>query len=83
MNIFFALKGSKLFILIIDKGIFLTYDPWAKSMLLRSTDFFFPGFRCLYIFIYNMNSVLPCNIILPYFGEVLVNSLSLQNYEDF
>ena len=31
----------------------------------------------------NMNSVLPSNRILPYFEEVLVNALSLQNYGDF
>ena len=31
----------------------------------------------------NMNSVLPSNRVLPYFEEVLVNALSLQNYGDF
>ena len=31
----------------------------------------------------NMNSALPSNRILPYFEEVLVNALSLQNYRDF
>ena len=31
----------------------------------------------------NMNSALPSNRILPYFEEVLVNALSLQNYGDF
>ena len=31
----------------------------------------------------NMNSTLPSNRILPYFEEVLVNALSLQNYGDF
>ena len=30
-----------------------------------------------------MNSVLTSNRILPYFEEVLVNALSLQNYGDF
>ena len=30
-----------------------------------------------------MNSALPSNRILPYFEEVLVNALSLQNYGDF
>ena len=30
-----------------------------------------------------MNSALPSNKILPYFEEVLVNALSLQNYRDF
>ena len=30
-----------------------------------------------------MNSALPSNIILPYFEEVLVNALLLQNYGDF
>ena len=31
----------------------------------------------------NMNSALPSNIILPYFEEVLVNALLLENYGDF
>ena len=31
----------------------------------------------------NMNSALPSNRILPYFEEVLVNALPLQNYGDF
>ena len=31
----------------------------------------------------NMNSVLPSSRILPYFEEVLMNALSLQNYADF
>ena len=31
----------------------------------------------------NMNSALPNNRILPYFEEVLVNALSLQNDGDF
>ena len=31
----------------------------------------------------NMNSALPSNEILPYFEEVLVNALLLQNYGDF
>ena len=31
----------------------------------------------------NMNITLPNNRILPYFEEVLVNALSLQNYGDF
>ena len=34
-------------------------------------------------FAQNMNSALPSNRILPYFEEVLVNALSLQNYGDF
>ena len=31
----------------------------------------------------NMNSAIPSNRILPYFEEVLVNAISLQNYGDF
>ena len=31
----------------------------------------------------NMNNALPSNRILPYFEEVLVNALLLQNYGDF
>ena len=59
-------------------------------MLLRSTekfDFFlqFSDFDISLStnFAENMNSALPSNIILPYFEEVLVNALSLQNYGDF
>ena len=31
----------------------------------------------------NMNSAIPNNRILPYFQELLMNALSLQNYGDF
>ena len=31
----------------------------------------------------NIISALPSKRILPYFGEVLLNALSLQNYGDF
>ena len=34
-------------------------------------------------FVENMNSALPSDRILPYFEEVFVNALSLQNYWDF
>ena len=45
----------------------------------------FPDFDIFFStnFAENMNSVLPSNRILPYFEEVLVNALSLQNYGDF
>ena len=59
-------------------------------MLLRSTEKYviFCSFQILIYFYLptfaeNMNSVLPSNRILPYFEEVLVNALSLQNYRDF
>ena len=58
-------------------------------MLLRSTEnLIFLQFSDFDIFLStifaeNMNSAPPSNIILPYFEEVLVNALSLQNYEDF
>ena len=59
-------------------------------MVLRSTEKFdfFLEFSDFDIFLStnfaeNMNSALPCNRILPYFEDVLVNALSLQNYGDF
>ena len=59
-------------------------------MLLRSTENFdfFLQFSDFDIFSYtnfaeNMISALPSNKILPHFEEVLLNALSLQNYEDF
>ena len=59
-------------------------------MLLRSTEKYeyFCSFQILIYFsstnfAENMNSTLPSNFILPYFEEVLVNALSLQNYGDF
>ena len=59
-------------------------------MLLRSTEEyeFFLQFSDLDIFLStnfaeNMNSALPSDRILPYFEEVLVNALLLQNYGDF
>ena len=59
-------------------------------MLSRSTEKFdiFCSFHIFDIFLstnfaQNMNSALPSNRILPYFEEVLVNALSLQNYGDF
>ena len=58
-------------------------------MVLRSTEKFdfFLQFSDFDIFLStnfaeNMNSALPSNRILPYFEEVLVNALSLQNYGD-
>ena len=59
-------------------------------MILRSTEKF--EFLCSFSdfdiflstnFAENMNSALPSNTILPYFEEVLVNALSVQNYGDF
>ena len=59
-------------------------------MLLRNTEklYIFCSFQIFDIFLstnfaQNMNSALPSNRILPYFEEVLVNALSLQNYGDF
>ena len=59
-------------------------------MLLRRTEKndIFCSFQIFDIFLstnfaQNMNSALPSNRILPYFEEVLVNALSLQNYADF
>ena len=59
-------------------------------MVFRSTEKFdiFCSFQIFDIFLstnfaQNMNSGLPSNRILPYFEEVLVNALSLQNYWDF
>ena len=58
-------------------------------MVLRSTEKFefFCRFQILIFlstnFTENMNSALPSDRILPYFEEVLVNALSLQNYGDF
>ena len=59
-------------------------------MLLRSTEKIdiFCSFQIFDIFLstnfaQNMNSALPSKIILPYFEEVLVNALSLQNYGYF
>ena len=59
-------------------------------MLLRSTEKFdiFCSFQIFDIFLstnfaQNMNSAPPSNRIFPYFEEVLVNALSLQNYGDF
>ena len=58
-------------------------------MVLRSTENFdfFAVFRFdIFLstnFAENMNSARPSNRILPYFQEVLVNALSLQNYGDF
>ena len=59
-------------------------------MLLRSTEKFdiFCSFEIFDIFLstnfaQNMNSAIQSNRILPYFEEVLVNALSLQNYGDF
>ena len=59
-------------------------------MVLRSTEKYdiFCNFQIFDIFLstnfaQNMNSALPSNRILPYFEEVLVNALSLQNYGDF
>ena len=59
-------------------------------MLLRNSEKFdiFCSFQIFDIllstnFAQNMNSALPSNRILPYFEEVLVNALSLQNYGDF
>ena len=48
-------------------------------MLLRSSEKKFLSTN----FTKNMNSALPSNRILPYFEEVLLNALSLQNYGDF
>ena len=58
-------------------------------MVLRSTEKF--EFLAVFrfdiflstIFAENINSALQSNRILPYFEEVLVNALSLQNYGDF
>ena len=59
-------------------------------MLLRSTEKYevFLEFSDFDIFLStnfaeNMNSALPSDRILPYFEEVLANTLSLQNYGDF
>ena len=59
-------------------------------MVLRSTEKFdfFCSFQILIYFYLtnfaeNVNSALPSNRILPYFEEVFVNALSLQNYGDF
>ena len=59
-------------------------------MVLRSTEKFdfslqFSDFDIFLStnFAENMNSALPSNRILPFFDEVLVNALSLQNYGDF
>ena len=59
-------------------------------MLLRSTEKndIFCSFQIFDIFLstnfaQNMNSALPINRILPYFEEVLVNALALQNYGEF
>ena len=59
-------------------------------MVLRSTEKFefFLQFSDFDIFLStnfaeNMNSALTSNRILPYFEEVLLNALSLQNYGDF
>ena len=59
-------------------------------MVLRSTEKFelFLQFSDFDIFLStkfaeNMNSALPSNRILPYFEEVFVNALSLQNYGHF
>ena len=58
-------------------------------MVLRSTEKFefflqLPDFDIFLStnFAENMNSALPSNRILPYFEEVLVDALSLQNYGD-
>ena len=59
-------------------------------MVLRSTEnlIFFLQFSDFDIvlstnFAENMNSAIPSNRTLPYFQEVLMNALSLQNYGDF
>ena len=50
----------------------LTFMQFSDLVIFLSTNF-----------AENINSALPNNRILPYFEEVLVNALTLQNYGDF